>query len=159
MPYVNGSWILYAAINRQPLVNRLHDSSEPTEWTCTGGPPTPYVFSIQAAQPHVQGGTKGNPPEVLHGVQNPLYPSWLLSLASFKEIKASILFMDRKELHFCQLHTHCEWQNVLQLWKYLKGMLPGPMPLCFVYQSDAFSRMCASCKDKVSMYRNASEPI
>lgn len=32
--------------------------------------------------------------------RNPLYPSCFISLASFKEIKVSILYMDRKELHF-----------------------------------------------------------
>lgn len=80
-------------------------------------------------------------------------------LASFKKIIVSILYMARKEPHFFQLNTHCEWQNVLQLRKYLKGMFPGPMPLCFVYQSDAFSRMCSNYKDSISMYRNSSEPM
>lgn len=38
-----------------------------------------------------------------HQQQNPLHPSCLLSLASFKEIKVSILYMDGKELHFFSL--------------------------------------------------------
>lgn len=91
--------------------------------------------------------------------KSPLHPSCLISLASFKAIKASILYMDRKEPHFFLLNTHCAWQNVLWLWKYLKGMFPGPMPLCFVYQSDAFSRMCSNYKDNVSVRRNSSKPM
>lgn len=42
--------------------------------------------------------------------------------------------------------------------KISEGMFLGPMPLCFVYQSDAFSRMCSNYKDNVSVYRNSSKP-
>lgn len=38
-------------------------------------------------------------------------------------------------------------------------MFPGPKPLCFVYQSDAFSRMCTNYKDNVSKYRDLSKLI
>lgn len=91
--------------------------------------------------------------------KKPLHLSCFISLASFKDNKRSILYMDRKWLFFFQFNTHSAWQNVLQLWKYLKGMFPGPMPLCFVYQSDAFSRMCSNYKDNVSVYRNFSKLI
>lgn len=51
-----------------------------------------------------------------------------------------MLYGWKRTTFFFQFNTHCAWQNVLRFCKYLKGMFPGPRPLCFVYQSDAFSK-------------------
>lgn len=47
--------------------------------------------------------------------ENPSHPSHSIPLASFKEIKASMLYMGKKRSAFFQLHAHCVWQNGLQL--------------------------------------------
>lgn len=157
----------------QPLVSMLHDSSEMIHKVNGDQCPPPHSLhasTLMAVMPHMVGdGFKMAPSQNTTLLrfsktfppprENPLRLSHSIPLASFKEIKASMLYMDKKRSAFFQLHAHCVWQNGLQLWKYLRGMFPGPMPLCFVCWSDAFSRMCSNYKDNVSVYRNSWKPL
>lgn len=148
----------------QSLVSMLHDSSKMifsvhgdpgflTLQTCVGTNGSSALYSGRQTQDDNQPKATllrfpiKSAPHIHTPQKTPLYPSCFISLASFKEIKVSILYTVRKELlFFFQPNSYCAWQTVLRLWKYLKGMLPGPMPLCFVYQSDDFSRPCSNYK-------------
>lgn len=76
-------------------------------------------------------------------------------LISFKRTSANITLHARKEPHFGG-HNTLQGKCTPVLIKCPKGVCPGPMPLYFVNEPDAFSRMWSNYQD--STYRNSSEP-
>lgn len=114
----------------QPLENMLHDSSE-IIYKVNGDQCSPshsiHAWTLMAVTPHTVGDRFKMAPSqeltlpsfsiksALPPKKNPLYPPCPISLAAFKEVKVSMLYMGRKELHFFSVTLHCAWQNVLWL--------------------------------------------
>lgn len=104
----------------QPLENMFHDSSKMI-YKVNGDQCSPphhtHASTLMVVKPHTRGDRFKMAPSqeatlprfsiksVLPAKKNPLYPPSPISLAALKEVKVSILYMGRKELHFFQRNT------------------------------------------------------
>lgn len=73
--------------------------------------------------------------------KNPLYPSCPISLASFKEIKVSMLYMDKKEAHFSSL-TLTVYGKMDFSYENIRGECFQDLCHCALFASQMLSQEC-----------------
>lgn len=91
--------------------------------------------------------------------KNPLYSPCPISLATFKEVKVSMLYMGRKELHFFSV-TLTVYGKMYFSYENIGGECFQDLCHCALFASQMLSQECVQIiKTIISVYRNFSKPI